>query len=300
MTAAMRIVDAVRGVECRPAMAFQNLALAPLVADGDREAGYVVLDDALARGWVTVTEVGEGGHVPELKVVNRGDVAVLLLDGEELVGAKQNRVLNLTISCRPSTRLRSRCRASSRAGGDMSRTSSARLPARSLPRGERRRCTRSRAPWRRMVPGGLTSRPYGAPCGKVGTPRCGVRHGGYGRDVQEAGSPLEDFVAAFRPVDRQVGAVFLVNGRLAGLELFDAPSTWRKLSPKLVRSYALDAIDRKQAQPPVASQDGRFLIDAVAASQSAVFPAVGEGDDVRLSGRDVIGAALVRGSGRFT
>ena len=103
---------------------------------------------------------------------------------------------------------------------------------------------------------------------------------------------LEDFIAAFPPVDRQVGGV-PVNGRLAGLELFDAPSTWRKLSLKLVRSYALDAIDWKQARPPVTSQDGRFLIDAVAASQSAVFPAVGEGDDVRLTGRDLIGAALV-------
>ena len=58
---------------------------------------------------------------------------------------------------------------------------------------------------------------------------------------------LEDFVAAFAPVERQVGAVFLVNGRVVGLELFDAPSTWRKLSPKLVRSYALDAIDRQAA-----------------------------------------------------
>jgi hypothetical protein len=104
---------------------------------------------------------------------------------------------------------------------------------------------------------------------------------------------LEDFIAAFPPVERQVGAVFLVNGRLAGLELFDASSTWRKLSPKLVRSYALDAIDRKQAGPPVTSHDGRFLIDAVVSSQSAVFPAVGEGEDVRLGGRDVIGAALV-------
>ena len=57
---------------------------------------------------------------------------------------------------------------------------------------------------------------------------------------------LEEFVAAFLPAERQVGAVFLVNGRVVGLELFDAPSTWRKLSPKLVRSYALDAIDRRE------------------------------------------------------
>jgi len=32
-----------------------------------------------------------------LLLINRGDRPVLLIDGEELVGAKQNRVLNLTI-----------------------------------------------------------------------------------------------------------------------------------------------------------------------------------------------------------
>ena len=43
-------------------------------------------------------EVSEGGHVPETEeIVNEGELSVLLLDGEELLGAKQNRVLNLTI-----------------------------------------------------------------------------------------------------------------------------------------------------------------------------------------------------------
>lgn len=49
----------------------------------------------------------------------------------------------------------------------------------------------------------------------------------------KVGTSLDEFVAAFPPVEHQVGAVFLINGRPAGLELFDAPSTWRKLSPKL-------------------------------------------------------------------
>ncbi|MCU0934369.1 MAG: hypothetical protein MUE86_08070, partial [Thiobacillaceae bacterium] len=34
---------------------------------------------------------------PELKFINEGLRPVLLLDGEELVGAKQNRILNLTV-----------------------------------------------------------------------------------------------------------------------------------------------------------------------------------------------------------
>jgi hypothetical protein len=44
-----------------------------------------------------VTELGAGGSVPELRFENLGEKPVLLLDGEELVGAKQNRALNLTI-----------------------------------------------------------------------------------------------------------------------------------------------------------------------------------------------------------
>ena len=37
--------------------------------------------------------------------------------------------------------------------------------------------------------------------------------------------PIEDFVSAFRVMDGQVGAMFLVNGRPGGIELFDAPGT---------------------------------------------------------------------------
>jgi hypothetical protein len=46
---------------------------------------------------VRVTELNAGGSVPELRLENNADLPVLLVDGEELVGAKQNRVLNLTI-----------------------------------------------------------------------------------------------------------------------------------------------------------------------------------------------------------
>ena len=58
---------------------------------------YLTLDEALQRDLLEVREKDPGGSVPEIRVVNRADVAVLILDGEELVGAKQNRVLNASI-----------------------------------------------------------------------------------------------------------------------------------------------------------------------------------------------------------
>src|SRR5207249_3998616 len=46
---------------------------------------------------VTIGEVSAAGEVPALSVVNDADRPVLLLDGEELVGARQNRILNTTV-----------------------------------------------------------------------------------------------------------------------------------------------------------------------------------------------------------
>jgi hypothetical protein len=58
---------------------------------------YATLDESLAGDLVDVTEVSEDGAVPELKVVNKGDKMLLLMAGEQLIGAKQNRVLNASI-----------------------------------------------------------------------------------------------------------------------------------------------------------------------------------------------------------
>ncbi|MGH8953160.1 MAG: ARPP-1 family domain-containing protein, partial [Acidimicrobiia bacterium] len=44
-----------------------------------------------------ITEATEAGTVPFLQVTNNADHPLLLLDGEELLGAKQNRILNTTV-----------------------------------------------------------------------------------------------------------------------------------------------------------------------------------------------------------
>lgn len=38
--------------------------------------------------------------------------------------------------------------------------------------------------------------------------------------------------------------MFAIGGKVSGFELFDSPDTLRKLWPKLLRSYGLDALDR--------------------------------------------------------
>ena len=73
-----------------------QLRVLPIVGPSSDRPPYRLLDqDTLPL--VRVTEVSEAGSVPELMVENKLDVRVFLMDGQELVGAKQNRILNTDV-----------------------------------------------------------------------------------------------------------------------------------------------------------------------------------------------------------
>ncbi len=69
----------------------------PMLSPYAVAANYLTLDQVLTEGLIEVSDVSESGSVPELKVINKAAKMVLILDGEELVGAKQNRIVNTTI-----------------------------------------------------------------------------------------------------------------------------------------------------------------------------------------------------------
>ena len=105
---------------------------------------------------------------------------------------------------------------------------------------------------------------------------------------------IDSFVEAFPAQPMQVGALFLIGGEIAGMDVFDHPSVLGKLLPKLVRSYALDAIEmeRKDADGASAKLVERF-IEKVAGSEVLELPAVGLGVDQRLNTEGLSGGALV-------
>jgi hypothetical protein len=95
-----------------------------------------------------------------------------------------------------------------------------------------------------------------------------------------------------------VGAVFYVGGTPAGTELFDAPQTLAKLLPKLVDSYAFDALELDPSQPPAPLRslaDVRRLLARIAGAPARSFQAVAKGADLRIDEPDLHAAALVEG-----
>src|SRR5881227_2592823 len=72
------------------------LAVFPLIADRSPSVRYVSFAEAVQRG-ATVKELGTGASVNDLVMHNPLDLPVLLYEGEEVLGAQQNRTFDASV-----------------------------------------------------------------------------------------------------------------------------------------------------------------------------------------------------------
>lgn len=107
---------------------------------------------------------------------------------------------------------------------------------------------------------------------------------------------IEKYVNAFQAVMNQVGLLVMVGDDLVGLDLFDNHDALRKVMPKLIRSFALDALEERASeayQPKV--EVAESLLQKCSTADFTTFEGIGEGENLRLQGNEVVGGALIDG-----
>jgi hypothetical protein len=255
---------------------------------------YLTLDAALEQKKARVEEISQSGAVPELRFINLSARPILLLDGEELVGAKQNRVLNVTILVPPETSLNIpvSCVEKGRwAYKSESFSSSGNIHHASGRARRVRSVSASRA----------ASRGYQSNQGEVWSSinLASVNLGSLSTtsamsDIyRDMGPRLEGYREKFSPSPGQTGLIACVPGKVIGVDLFDHHDTFTRLFEKLVRSYALDALMiPPETEPPPRSQAVDFL-QSLAACPAQCSPSVGEGDDIRMTDAERTAAGLI-------
>jgi hypothetical protein len=277
--------------------AYDHINIIPLHGLADGASPYIALADALAAGTLAVTEVTEGGSVPELLVVNDGTVPVFLIDGEELIGAKQNRVLNTSILLKEQSRtvVPVSCTERGRwAYSSAQFSSSDQLLAYKI------RSHKSHSVSESLAQGHAAYSDQGTVWagiaalhlkGNSSSPTSSM-HDAYKVHAER----LTECLKAFPSVEGQTGLMVIINGRVSGLDVVSRPEVYARVHQKLVRSYVLDAL---LGAPPVISRTdepstlAHTFIDSLRASREEVFPSVGYGQDHRYHLPGVTGNALV-------
>lgn len=313
-----------------PRQAHKALTLWPVLREAPplRSEAHrpVLLAEALASGTARLDEEGEEGSVPFARLENRGAAPVLVLFGEEIVGAKQNRVANASFLVAPgaSVVLDVTCVEQgrwSRAPGATFRAS-----ARTVSHDLRRRMQHDVA---RSVRAGLgfeadQSHVWEDVACRLDASGTRSRTGAWQDYADARASEIREVLESFHVVEGQMGFVAAIGDEITGVELLCDPALFRLAFSRLASGTVIDAIDhsalelgrareaqrarRRAVDPwldePLPEASGasetprpRYdapepLLAALARARSERRPSRGLGDDLRLEGRSVMACAL--------
>ncbi|MDH3213168.1 MAG: hypothetical protein OEM05_11845 [Myxococcales bacterium] len=292
-----------------PRQFHKALSLWPLLPapDAPRPNGleYVPLADALEDGFVSVQEVDASGSVPHVRVENRAATAVLVLFGEELRGAKQNRVANASFLLPPREErvIDVSCVEQGRwgrrrgffAAEDLCFGASAGTLSSAIRRKMLKKVSRSRA----------RTGTYDADQGEVWESvserlaQSGVRspseaYADYARSRQ---SDIGEMAQSFHVMKDagQVGFVAAIGDEIVGLEAIGRGDVFARAFPTLLHAYAIDAADAAQLREPgrLRFESPQAFLAAVASAPARSGASLGMGQDLRLESDAVEGCALV-------
>lgn len=283
------------GITFGEAQRQRNMAVWPVFSAIDGGPHYMTMKEALAGGFLSVTEVSAGGTVPELKVVNSAPEAVLILDGEELAGAKQNRIVNTTILLRrqSETIIPVSCTEQGRWSSVSERFDDSGHIATHRVRGAAKESVSAN-----LKAGGRFTSDQGAVWDNVSDvlAQCSVASptGAMKDAFDRKAKDIDEYLAKFTCLPGQKGLLVVIDGKAAGLDLLSLEGAYAVLHPKLVKSYAMEAI-------ALGGGDGTalpggvpraFMAEALACTGQR-FKSVGHGWDFRLEGKGMVGSALV-------
>jgi hypothetical protein len=285
----------------------ESLSVFPLYSGSDEPTdpvAYVLSDEAIASGAVRVEEVSESGSVPNLRVVNDSPSRVLFLEGEELQGAKQNRVLNTTVlvaagatttipvSCVEQGRWRYRGRHFQASGSHSSsklRYLLKRSTSESLQAGAGY-ASDQMAVWNEVS---RAQRAHGADSETAAmADTFAARREAIGRFREALGYP-----------EGAIGVAVAVGPKVVAVDVFDKAATCRKVWARLLTGVVLDALEAPDAAEVAQPADVAALLDRLRQAPWEPAPAVGEGQELRAAPEPtthasalVVEGALLHGS----
>ncbi len=261
---------------------YRSLTVYPLFTEEEGTVEYLLADEAIREESLTVSEVSEGGSVPELLVENKGDTRVLFIEGEELLGAKQNRILNTSIlvAARTKAKIPVSCVEEGRWG----------YRSRHFDSGGTHSPSKLRSKMKASVTKSLKEKrghrsDQGAVWSEVHLLHAALSVESPSHAMHDAYHAHQETVSESRDQLKYVpgasGLAAALGDKITGCDLFDKPSTCEKVWDRLMTGLVFDAMSSNTGQSqPERCDIEEFVSNTNTAAWEQADP-IGEGDEFR-------------------
>ena len=248
-----------------------------------------------ARG-VAIKEMTGGASVNDLVVDNSTGTPVLLFEGEEVLGAQQNRTFDVSVLIGAHSTLTVPVSCVEAGRWDGSRHDEDFVPAPQTAYPSLRRL-KNQAVYASVMSGAAARADQGAVWDEVDNKLDELQaaapsramHDGYAARRRE----LAEMTGACKLRPDQTGMLVAIAGEFTVLDRVSQPLVFASLYEPLVQGYALDALGvAADVVPPTVDEASQFVA-SVCASPTLERDGIGLGREARLSATDVAGAGLV-------
>jgi hypothetical protein len=269
----------------------------PLCAEeaAPAEPGLLLTHQAMEAQLLEVLEKGDG-EVQELEALNKGDLPVVILEGDTLVGCKQNRVVarSVILGKGKRTPIPVGCMEQGRwawksgrfGSGTMRikpsvRSASTREVLEAKKRRARKASLDQRRLWRDV-----------ACCLEVSEVSSATSD--YQAYVQECGDGARERARVLERQPGQVGVLVMAGGTFLGLELVGHPGTWDELAVRTLPALLMDRdwAPTGSAAPEAEPADAAGWLGRILNSSVALNPGLGQGQEINVEDDAFTGSGL--------
>ncbi|MDH7514984.1 MAG: hypothetical protein QHI48_03790 [Bacteroidota bacterium] len=275
----------------------QKLGISQFATETTDTLQYICGETAVKEGLLEVLEVDRAGDVNRLTVINHAEIPVFLMDGDLLVGAKQNRVVNTSVFLAPKAKIIIPVSCVERGRWHFVSSGFTFYPSvapMSL------RCEKSRQVSEHLRMYGLPDSDQGEIWDLVERYHSALRSESPTRSITDIISSREskfsEFVSRFSPDDSANGLAVFMDRKLVAIDIFDRRDVYRTYFPKIVRAAAVDVFAARSAKSALTPAEAFFVtaetLDAVEELPKETHPGVSLGEERRFSGEEYAGFAL--------
>ncbi|ADC45973.1 hypothetical protein mru_0121 [Methanobrevibacter ruminantium M1] len=280
-------------IDLKNSQKFKNMEVIPIEALSAGKKEFITLKAGIQEGYVKISEC-ESSTVNTVMAQNKSSTPLVLIDGEEVIGAMQNRIMNrslivpgnttmpISVSCTEHGRWHTR--GNSPKAREFSHSD---FFADYETRHRKSETLYNNSDCQSEVWASISDleikNSYRSPTSAL-------------NDSYVHHRPrLNEYLKHFSMLYNQIGAIFIINGQIKGLELFYNPFLCSQYYDKILKSYIMNAITNYYSNCSSNSSNidvGAFLAD-LSDSKLNHSPNQGLGQHIKFSNNHGTGSALI-------
>lgn len=270
---------------------FENVEVIPVKTDFFGKKDFLTLKKGYEMGLVEIKEL-EKSTVNTVLCKNDSVTPLILIDGDEITGAMQNRIINDTLLIPANSHLTI----------DVSCTEQGRWETKGYDVEARtfkpslysaNHSTRSRKSRALFEDRNYQGEVWDSISEFESRSQFKSATSAMNDSYENLKDKQNDYLSKFHIVDGQNGVIFIVNGEVKGLELFYNHSIYKEYHEKLCRSYIIEAVVEKKSVDNIDRLDLMTILENISDSEFKSKKSIGLGKNIKFSNEFGSGSGLI-------